>query len=376
METPFIFGAIATGENFTDREEETSHLVQNFKALTNTVIISPRRWGKSSLVHRASKIASEENKNLKICHIDLFNVRNETHFYELFAEKVIAATSSKWDEVINIAKNIMGRIVPKLSVSDGINTGLTFDFNFNKGDFNPDTILDLPEKLAIEKNIKVIVCIDEFQNIAELPDGEYIMKRLRSHWQLHQRAAYCLFGSKRHMMTEIFNLPSKPFYRFGDFIYLKKIPLEFWIPFFIKRFKETGKNINEEDASLIAILVDNHPYYCQQLAQIAWLRTEKDCSRDIIEKSHIVLREQLSLSYENITDSLTNQQIAFLNALINKETALTATTVMDKYGITSSTSVTRSREALIKKEILDKNGKEIEFQDPMYKFWLQSKYFA
>lgn len=375
METPFVYGVIATGEDFTDREEAAQHLVNNFKALTNTMIISPRRWGKSSLVHKASEIAKNEESNLRICHIDLFNVRSETHFYELFAEKIIAATSSKWEEVISAARNLMGRIVPRLNISDGTGAGMTFDFNFNKSDFNPDEILDLPEKIAINKNLKIIVCIDEFQNIAEFSDGEFIMKRLRSHWQLHQNVGYCLYGSKRHIMLEIFNDSSKPFYRFGDFIFLDKIPREYWIPFFIKRYKDTGKEIDVSSANLIAELVDDHPYYCQQLAQISWLRTEKVCTEDIIRRSHITLTEQLSLLFENLTEGLNQQQIAFLHAIINEEKVITSLEVMSKYGISSSTAAIRSRESLVKLDILDKIGKEIHFQDPVYKYWLKTKYF-
>ena len=81
METPFIFGKIATEKNFTDREMETANLVQNFTSLINTIIISPRRWGKSSLVNKAAKLAMEHDNKLHICHIDLFNVRNEENFY-------------------------------------------------------------------------------------------------------------------------------------------------------------------------------------------------------------------------------------------------------------------------------------------------------
>lgn len=375
MDTPFVYGVIATGDNFTDREEATKHLVQNFKALTNTMIISPRRWGKSSLVHKASQIAQKEESDLRICHVDLFNVRSETHFYELFAEKIIASTSSKWDEVISMAKNLMGRVIPRLNVSDGFGAGMTFDFNFNKTDFNPDQILDLPEKIAIDKKLKIIVCIDEFQNLAELPDGDFIMKRLRSHWQLHQHTGYCLYGSKRHMMMEIFNDSSKPFYRFGDLIFLDKIPREYWIPFLIKRFKDTGKELDKEGANLIAELVDDHPYYCQQLAQISWLRTDKVCTKEIIGRSHIALIEQLSLLFENLTESLTSQQIAFLHALINEETSLTSSVNLTKYNISSSTSAIRSREALVKLDVLDKIGKKLNFQDPIYKSWLKTKYF-
>ena len=376
MDTPFVYGVIATGEDFTDREEATKHLVDNFKSSNNTMIISPRRWGKSSLVYKASEIAEKEVSNLKICHIDLFNVRSETHFYELFAEKVIAATSTKWDEVINTAKNIMGRVIPRLNISDGVGSGLTFDFNFDKSNFSADEVLDLPEKIAKDKKIKVIVCIDEFQNLAELPDGEYIMRRLRSHWQHHHLTSYCLYGSKRHMMLEIFNDSSKPFYRFGDFIFLDKIPREYWIPFFIKRFKDTGKDLNESGANLIAELVEDHPYYCQQLAQLSWLRTEKECTEETIRKSHISLTEQLSLLFENMTEGFSQQQLSYLHALINEEKNNTSAEVMAKYGISSSTSAVRSREALIKADVLDKMGQKINFQDTVYKFWLKSKYFS
>ena len=76
MEVPFIFGKIAMGDNFTDREEETRQLESNFNSHTNTIIISPRRWGKSSLVHKAAKLAEKNNPLLKVFYIDLLNVLN------------------------------------------------------------------------------------------------------------------------------------------------------------------------------------------------------------------------------------------------------------------------------------------------------------
>ena len=103
MEAPFIYGRIATDENFIDREVETTNLVWNFVSLSNTIIISPRGWGKSSLVNKAAKLAMEHDSKLRICHIDLFNVRNEEHFYSLLAQKVIAATSTKWEEAVEAA---------------------------------------------------------------------------------------------------------------------------------------------------------------------------------------------------------------------------------------------------------------------------------
>ena len=114
METPFIFGKIATEKNFTDRELETANLVQNFSSLINTIIISPRRWGKSSLVNKAAKLAMEQDSKLRICHIDLFNVRKEEHFYSLLAQKVIAATSSKWEESVESAKSFFSPLYKRI----------------------------------------------------------------------------------------------------------------------------------------------------------------------------------------------------------------------------------------------------------------------
>lgn len=289
---------------------------------------------------------------------------------------MIAATSSKWDDVINTAKNIMGRIVPKLTMTDGIGSGLAFDFSFDKNDFDAEAILELPEKLAKEKKIRLMVCVDEFQNIAELHEGEFILKRLRSHWQHHHSVGYCLYGSKRHMMTEIFNRPSQPFYRFGDMIFLKKISRQHWIPFLTERFKETGKVISQEEANLIASLTEDHPYYCQQLAQISWLRTRKYCNSEIISESHKALVEQLSLAYENFTDELTTQQLAYLKAIVNEESNITSAATMQRYGITSSTAAMRSLKSLIKMDILDKAEGKVEFQDPIYRYWLKTRYFG
>lgn len=88
MEVPFIYGKIAIGKDFCDREKETIYLVQYFTSLINTIIFSPRGWGKSSLVNKAAKLAMAQDSNLRICHIDLFNVRSEEHFYSLLAQKV------------------------------------------------------------------------------------------------------------------------------------------------------------------------------------------------------------------------------------------------------------------------------------------------
>lgn len=376
METPFIFGKIATDKNFTDRETETSCLIQNFTSLINTIIISPRRWGKSSLVNKAAKLAMEQESKLRVCNIDLFNVRNEEHFYSLLAQKVIAATSSKWEEAVESAKSFFSHLVPKISIGTDPGNEVSIDFDWDTVKHIPDEVLDLAERIAKKKNLKIVICIDEFQNISEFTDPDYFQKKLRSHWQQHQNVAYCLYGSKRHMMMEVFTNSSKPFYKFGNLMFLDKIGTQYLMEFISRRFADTGKEIADEASRLIVELVDNHPYYAQQLAQQSWLRSKDVCTVDIVHEAHTALVEQLSLLFVTITETLTTQQLNYLKALIAEEKAISSTEVMYRYHISSTTSIARSKAALIKNDILDNKAGKISFQDPIYAYWLKTEYFA
>lgn len=376
METPFIFGKIATEKNFTDREKETADLVRNFTSLINTIIISPRRWGKSSLVNKAAKLAMNQDSRLRICHIDLFNVRDEEHFYSLLAQKVISATSTKWEEAVASAKSMFSHLVPKISIGSDPTNEVSIDFDWETVKQNPDEVLDFAEKIAQKKGLKIVICVDEFQNISEFTDADYLQKKLRSHWQRHQSVAYCLYGSKRHMMMEVFTNSSKPFYKFGNLMFLNKIDTHCLVEFFQRRFADTNKRINDDAANLIVQLVENHPYYAQQLAQQSWLRTKDVCRVEIVREAHAALVEQLSLLFVTITETLTTQQLNYLKALIAKEKAITSTDVMHRYKISSTTSIARSKATLIKNDILDNKAGEISFQDPIYAYWLKTEYFA
>ena len=180
------------------------------------------------------------------------------------------------------------------------------------------------------------------------------------------------------MMMEVFTNYSKPFYKFGSLIFLNKISSSYLTAFFKTRFSDTGKDITNDAAALIASLSDNHPYYAQQLAQLSWLRTPISgvCETETVHIAHTSLIEQLSLLFVNITETFSMQQLNYLKALVSGETAITSTSVMHRYGISSATSAVRSKEALIKHDILDNSNGTISFQDPIYAYWLKTQYFG
>jgi len=185
----------------------------------------------------------------------------------------------------------------------------------------------------------------------------------------------CIYGSKRHMLLEVFSNPSAPFYKFGDLMFLEKISTENWVKFIRLRFSQTGKEIKEEDATLIADLAENHSYYVQQLAQQSWLRSDVVCSRTIVADAFEGIINQLSLLLVNITESLSTTQLNFLKAILSGEKQLSSQSTLLKYKLGTSANIARLKQSLLSREIIDIFADQIDFQDPIYKSWLKNNYF-
>ena len=376
MEAPFVYGRIADDLNFTDRKNEVALLTQNFKNLINTVIISPRRWGKTSLVNKCAKLLSEENKNTQVCQVDIFNCRTEEQFYTAYANALMRVSTSAWEEFVAGVKKYLSRMAPTVSLSEGSQSyELSFGIGFKDNRLSYDEILDLPQQIAKDKGKKIIVCIDEFQNINEYEDSLAFQRKLRAHWQTHTSVCYCLYGSKRHMLLSIFNDYSMPFYKFGDILFLQKIERKDWVVFISQRFADTGKQISDELSGMIADIMKNHPYYTQQLSQQTWLRTSKDCSEAIVNEAFNSLIGQLSLLFTNIIDSLTSRQISFLIAVADGVVNFSSKDILKHYQLGTSANIKNLKKATLEKDLIDiLPGNTIEIQDPAFEYWLKNVY--
>lgn len=374
MESPFVYGKIATEPFFTDRAKETALLVTDFQNLTNTILISPRRWGKSSLVRMAANRAIQEDPALRICHVDIFNVRTEEEFYQKLATEILRGTASLLDEIVANAKRFLSTVAPTINIGDTMNTvGVSFQLHEIKK--SEDEILDLAEKIAVEKGIKIVVCIDEFQQIASFKNSDAFQAKLRSHWQLQQHVAYCLYGSRRHMMLEVFTNVEKPFYKFGKTMFLEKIKREHWPGFIAQRFRNTGKDITPEQCLCIVDLVDNNPYYIQQLCEEVWNRTTVKCDDETIDAAFRSIVDSQSGLNLALTQTLSITQQNLLNAIVQGEKELTSSKVMEQYDLRNSLTVQRAKNALAKLDIIDTFGKTVSMEDPIYAFWLKNNYF-
>ena len=367
---PFIFGVATSGDNFTDREKETLRLVLNFQHGVNTVLISPRRWGKTSLVQKACSLAQSDK--LKIVYLDIFSCRSDSDFYEGFASAILKQTSSKLDEWLEHAKLFLSRISPKISMGTDPMTDFSISLEINPKSNNIDEILQLPEKIAQKKGCNIVVCIDEFQQIAEFKDSKTFQKRLRSIWQLQKSVSYCLFGSKKHLMNELFEKKSLPFYKFGDAIYLSKIETRDWIDYICRRFEATGKRISEKLAEKICQIVDNHSSYVQQLAWLVWIHTDKIATEQDFETAYQDIIDQNTPLFEKQPESLPTSQMHFLRAIIDGvHSEFTTQEILHKYQLGSSANVSTVKRALVKKELVEIEKRQVIIPDPVMAVWLK-----
>ncbi|OFY07979.1 MAG: ATPase [Bacteroidetes bacterium GWF2_43_63] len=374
--TPFIYGTTVSLKSFTDREKDAEKLYNNLTEGINTTIISPRRWGKSSLVEKVMHDIKTKNKNIIAVQIDLFSASSGEEFLELFAREVIMASSTKWQDWVKAAKEFFSRLIPQITI--GVDPQTDFRIGFNWAELNkyPDEILNLPERMAVKLGKPCIICLDEFQNLASFAGFAGFEKKMRSVWQRQKNATYCLFGSKRHMMTDIFNNSSKPFYRFGDIMLLNKIPTEKWVTFIVDGFKKSGKTIHPEMARKIPALMKDHSWYVQQLAHYTWQKTEKAAGLEELSAALVELLNANSPLYQKDAESISVTQLNFLKAVACNETRLTSAAVMQKYRLGTPRNVQKNRIVLMENDIIDlENGKHV-FLDPAFELWFRMQYFG
>ncbi|MBP5478234.1 MAG: ATP-binding protein [Bacteroidaceae bacterium] len=374
MENPFVFGKAVEGVYFTDRTEDAKRLSANLTHGINTVLISPRRWGKTSLVKKV--MGEMDNREIIPVFIDVFQCKSEYEFYHAFATAVVRQTSSKLDEWVETVKMFLANISPKFSFGSDPMNDFTLSFEWSPKDDTELDILQLPEKIAQKKGVRIVVGIDEFQQVADFSDSLKFQKKLRSVWQHQQNVTYCMFGSKKHLMENIFNDKGMPFYKFGDMMFLKKIPTDEWVAFICAKFRETGKVISEEQATRICEATENLSSYVQHLAWVVWYKSDKVVANKDVSDAIDDLLEQNKVFFQREVEQLSEHQLNFLRALANGVTSgFSRKEVIKKYRLESSANIQSVKKALLKKDLIDIDGQELSFNDSLFKLWLKRQQF-
>lgn len=348
---PFRFGTIVDGDYFTDRVNETAQLIQKLDSPNHVVIISPRRFGKSSLVQRV--LSQTDRPKIRI---DLQYIVS----IEDFAAQLLKAIF-KIFPIENIRHKMTHfRISPTISVN-GVTGSIEVGFQpaANSSVLLEDAMALLQKVTTAEH--RFVVVLDEFQEVVKIAKG--FDRKLRSLMQLQDNLNYILLGSQEAMMEAIFEKKTSPFYHFGQLMRIGKIPYNDFSSYIADRMPHSGADVAER----ILQFTDCHPYYTQQLASQVWeIMTYGQQNEDIVQQAVAQLVQMHDLDYErlwqslNRTDRLTLRQLALSQTPMQNRSQAASTSYSSLLRLMKAGYVVRTS--------------NYEMEDPFFRRWIISNF--
>jgi hypothetical protein len=372
-ENPFIFGEVVSEPNFVDRAKELDQLVRDLADGQKVFLLSPRRFGKSSLV--AMALLKLRKRHIRTVSLTVSSYSSYTQFLERFAEKVLRA-AGPWhrvkDWVTRFARNVKPEInfvmmTGEVSLSFGAKPG------FDPGPIAPE-VFALPGELARNAGFRMAICLDEFQQISEFNGGS-VENVLRNQVQEQREVGYVFAGSQPSLIKEMLST-KRPFYKAGPHMFLDKIPEDAWKEFIVRQFGKKRRKVDEGALNALLSIADLIPYDVQRIAHELWDYAEIGGKRTLGAADVTWVVEALvagqSTYYEQLWQQLSAAQRAALQALAQLgPSQIYSQAVRTEFRLGPASTVQRAVEALNSKDILDRYKSHYFFLDPLFPLWIR-----
>ena len=374
INNPFIVGKYLSDEYFCDRKTETDFLRKQIENGRNVALISPRRIGKSGLIRHFFNQADILEK-YHVFFVDIYATNSLAEFVYTFGKEIyeqLKPQSTIWKEKFfqTISSFRIGFKLDPMTGAPGLDLGL--------GDIQaPQTSLDEIFSYIDEADKPCIIAIDEFQQIGDYSEKN-VEALLRTKIQKCQKAQFIFSGSKRHMMTNMFNSPSKPFYQSAISMGLDPIPLEVYSEFAIQLFEKRGKQIDSSVIEDIWNRYNGYTWFVQMMMNELFALTEDGaiCHVDMIpEAQRNVVMSQES-GYKDILSNIPPKQKIVLQAIAKEGVAnsITSAKFIKKYNLNSASAVQAAIKLLLQNDIITKNENSYRVYDYFFAEWLAKVY--
>ena len=267
---PFQFGALALDEAFTDREAEIAELRADVRNGQDVVVFAPRRYGKSSLVWRATQELARDR--VLVASVDLMTAPTPAKLAEKLARAIhddIASPLLRARERLRIFGDL--KVTPTITIDP--ETGApAFSFSVTERrediDATIERLLELPAQLGADRKRQVALVLDEFQEVVDIDPK--LPRLMRAVFQQQPEVGHVYLGSKRHMLRKIFSDENEPFWRSAKQMELGMIAPEKFAPFLKRQFERSGRFVSAEAIEAILAATGGHPYATQELAYFTW----------------------------------------------------------------------------------------------------------
>ena len=371
MENPFVYGKEVCGANFCNRKEEIGELYRDAINSQNVIIFSQRRFGKTSLIQKVLRKCRSEG--LLTVYVDIYSVLTEEDLVCMYAKVVAESLFGKVDKALRQVGKFFKRIRPKLTVDEMGQPAYTIDVDKKEVLPSLEDALEAVKRYADKKRKKAIVIFDEFQQIGQFKTDK-VERVMRSSIQRHANISYIFMGSKKHLISDMFNNPNRPFYKSAKPFPLTKIDKAELLEFIQNKFKITKKSIQESLARKVVTTCECHPYYVQYLCHIIWEKIidKKEVKDKDFSESLDILLSRESSTYEATWDRLTTKQKQVFSALakIAPNEKLFSSIFLEKHNLGSASSLQRTLQSLIDKDLIDREGDSYTIIDVFFKRWL------
>jgi hypothetical protein len=354
---PFRYGALALDEAFTDREREIAELTSDVLNGQDVVIFAPRRYGKSSLVWRVQQELVK--KRVLVAHVDLMTAPTKEKLAEKLAktihEDIASVVYRAREAALEIFRGL--RVTPTITI-DPDTASVSFGFETGRAGEDVDATLErllaLPGELAADRNRKVALVLDEFQEVVEI--DPHLPKLMRAVFQTQPEVSHLYLGSRRHMMRRIFSDENEPFWRSAKQMELGVIPPALFAPFIGERFAATGRRIDDAAVALILSITRGHPYGTQELCYFTWEATPAR-GRATVDTVGVGLSAVLRSENAHFTllwDGLSAGQRVLLEALALDPGRPYSADYRRRLRLPAATNVQKAVSALVARELIVK----------------------
>ena len=372
MKNPFNYLQFAKGDQFYDRKEILSDLRSRFlSGQTNVVIYGPRRYGKSSLVGELSDRLEQDGF---ICmSFDMVKMATLNLFAEAYATKVYRRLAPMRSGVRQVA-DFFKRLRPKLTIGVDGEAGFTFDSAMSEmGPEELSEVLDLPQRLSVGR--RVLIVMDEFQEVESLLPNCGFERVMRSVIQNHRDVSYVFLGSRYHMLRRMFTDHARPFYTSALTMLLDKPPLEESVDFVVSRFKSGGVSISTDAAHRLVGKIANIPYYIQQLGFETFRLVDEAGRRKAVPDDVDAAYDRLSGfnrdQYEQLMLSFSAAQKKLLMALSAEETGEFDARYRARHSLDASSTVNSAKKKLIEDGHVEQVDGMCRLSDPFFAEYLR-----
>lgn len=373
---PFILKGYLSEEYFCDRVEESETLINNIKSGADSTIISPRKYGKTGLILHVFDTIKRKMPSVDTLYIDIFSALNLDDMIKIMAENILEQFPPKTSLGKKFVTFLKG-LRTKVSL-DSFSGMPQVEFNFLSQEERNYNLRQLLEFINGQEK-RMVVAIDEFQQIEEFPEKN-VEALLRTYTQQLHNISFIFCGSKRRSMAQIFTDAKRPFFSSTRIISLDKIDAEQYASFIKANFDKGKLSITDDAVSMILDWTKLHTFYTQSLCNELYGKQIRKVTVEQVRETCIDILERETPNFLQLRELLTQQQWRLLIGVAkeNEVESVATTKFLTKYNIGSATNARRALQSLVDKELILESislkAKSYSIYNVFFSRWLAMKY--